>query len=196
MSNSRWLLGLLCVSTAGVGLAPAQELFDAAVVQPATRPTEVVVVAPAKEDVAPLEPVFAANLLVGYLNGVRAEVALWRGDNHAVMGEVFYGFIATRMGGSEGAGIGARTFFRRSSKYSTNSLLLGPGCTIYSQFQNDNLLMIAPSVDISWLHGFVGSSGWETGLNLGVGFGVSGGDRNDSGAKITPLISFYTGLRY
>lgn len=201
MNSSRWLAGTISLVGLAAGFASAQESvptpLGTAGPKAATRPAEVVVVAPTEEDVSQQEPVFAANLLLGYLTGIRAECALWRGDNHAVMGEVFYGLVATRMGGSEGAGIGARTFFRRSSKYSINSLLLGPGCDVFTQFNKGRLVMVAPSVDISWLHGYVGSSGWETGLNLGLGVGVSSRRQdNDRGAQVTPLISFYTGLRY
>jgi hypothetical protein len=161
------------------------------------KPTEVVVVSPHAEGPAPEESIISANLLLGYLTGVRAEVAFLRQENRSYAVEAFYGALLTRMGTSEGAGAGVRAIFRRSSRYSTNSLILGPGIDVLAQFHNNGLVMVAPTMDLSWLHGFDGGAGWETGINVGVGVGVASDKNNDKhDGNVTPLISFYTGLRY
>jgi hypothetical protein len=144
------------------------------------------------------DSIFGANLLLGYLTGARAELTLFNDGNRSYVAEAFYGAVITRMGSSEGAGVGGRVLFLRSSRYNTNALLLGPGLDVFAQFKNDNMVWLAPTVDVSWVHGFVGGAGWETGLNLGIGAAVSSKKNNDDrhAGDVTPLISFYTGLRY
>lgn len=162
-------------------------------------PHEVVVVSPHADGPEPEESVLGANLMLGYLTGIRIEGAVFREDNRAYVLEGFYGGVLTRMGSSEGAGGGARVLFRRSSRYSTNSLILGPGIDIFAQFHNAGLVLVAPTLDLAWLHGFDGGAGWETGLNIGFGIAVASNSsfgRRDHVGEVTPLISFYTGLRY
>jgi hypothetical protein len=203
MPRHGWVALTVCVCWLLRGAVWAQE---AALPLPAdttagkieARPTEVVVVSPHADGPAPEEAIFSANLLLGYETGVRVEAAFSRQENLSFVAEAFYGAILSRMGSSEGAGGGVRAFFRRSSRYSTNSLLLGPGLDVLAQFHNNGLIMVAPTLDLSWLHGFDGGAGWETGMNVGIGVGVASDMNNGDKhvGEVTPLISFYTGLRY
>jgi hypothetical protein len=209
MSRLFWVALLVCVAWLVVGTVFAQEAppgpTGMAIGAAHSTPSEVVVVSPHADTdgPAPEEAVFSANLMLGYLTGVRAEFAFLREENHSYAVEGFYGAVLTRMGVSEGAGGGVRAFFRKTSRYSTNSLLLGPGLDVLAQFNNDRLVIVAPTVDLSWLHGFAGGAGWETGINVGLGIGVAsdrkdrfGFDVENKVGKVTPLISFYTGVRW
>jgi hypothetical protein len=55
-------------------------------------------------------------------------------------------------------------------------------------------------VDLAWRRGFGDRAAAVLGLTAGVGVGLSGGrnnDRDDAVAgRVTPIIGFYTGLRY
>jgi hypothetical protein len=144
------------------------------------------------------EAYFSANLLLGMFTGVRGQAAVYRGDRQSALIELFYGGMITKIGSSETAGIGARYYWRRCGRMnSLNSLLIGPGLAVYSHFKNNSLLVLSPTLDLCWLHGFENGAGWETGLNLGVGFGLMSNEENDKHVGgATPLISIYTGLRY
>jgi hypothetical protein len=76
--------------------------------------------------------------------------------------------------------------------------VLGPGVNVFAQLKDDGVLMLAPSLDLSWLHGFGGGGGWEIGLSAGVGIGLSG-EPNDGDAvrgRVTPILSVFSGFRF
>jgi hypothetical protein len=168
------------------GLAQAQE---------PTPPPETA----APSNVAPPEEAFfSANLLLGMETGIRAELALYREAHHSYVIEGFYGYLLSNLGTAETGGVGGRAIFRRCS--GDNSYLLGPGVDAFAQVKSDGAILVAPNLDIAGLHGHGSGTGWETGLNLGVGIGVAGHKNGNDGrpvsGMVTPLISFYTGLRF
>jgi hypothetical protein len=66
------------------------------------------------------------------------------------------------------------------------------------QTNNEHLILLNPSIELSWLHGFGDRCGWEIGLNAGAGVGVSGNTNSGKSAtgKATSLISVFTGFRF
>jgi hypothetical protein len=143
------------------------------------------------------EAVLAIDLLLGMETGVRSQLALFRGDRRAFVAEAFYGALVHKLGDGEGAGAGGRFLFRRDAPASCNSVILSPGFDVLYQFDRHGLLMLDPSVEMAWLHGFGDRGGWEFGLNAGVGIGVAGRARCRSAAgQVTPLISVYSGFRF
>lgn len=210
MPRLYWVALLVCTTCFAAGSVSAQEVpplpLSMAPVNTHPKPAEVVMVSPHvdAEGAAPEEAIVSANLMLGYQTGIRVEAAFLRQENRSFVAEAYYGLVASRMVSGEGAGGGVRAIFRKTSHYSTNSLLFGPGLDVLAQFKNDGVVMVASTVDLAWLHGFDGGAGWETGINAGIGVGVAGstkhpfgfGDNHDYTGDVTPLISFYTGLRY
>jgi hypothetical protein len=185
------LVGLASDPIAAQELASTPISATAPLANPAAIP-------PAIESPDSGEAIIGAHLWLGMQTGVSAEAALLRGKDRSFVAEAFYGFILTRsMGASEGAGLGGRAYFRKCSRDGSNSLLLGPGLDVFEQFQNHNLVLVAPSMQLSWLHGFESGAGWESGLSIGIGYSISGGGNDDTNVgKVTPLISFFSGLRF
>jgi hypothetical protein len=167
---------------------------------PAVRPVHVESAGPAPIAVeeGAGEAVFSMDLMLGMMSGVRAQLALCRSNCQAWVAEAFYGALLTKLGASEGAGLGARALFRRCSRDGRNSLMLGPGFGLLYQFERgDRVLMAAPTLDLSWLHALGDRGGWELGLNVGVGVGLAGHHNEESAlGKVTPLISVYSGFRF
>jgi hypothetical protein len=124
-------------------------------------------------------------------------VSIFRQGHITYVAEGFYGALLSRFGASEATGGGGRALICRTSRDGNNTLLLGPGVNVFYQFDDDGLVVLVPSVDLSWLHGFGGGGGWEIGLTAGVGVGVAGGTRHhDDVGQVTPLISVYSGIRF
>ncbi len=175
--------------------APAQPVASHGDVE--ARHSEVVTLT----DGPPLEDaLFAANLLLGMETGIRAELALLRGAHHCYVIEGFYGYVLSNLGTAETGGVGGRAVFRRCSSTGENAYLMGPGIDVFAQVKSDGAVFVAPNLDIAWLHGKGSGTAWETGLNLGAGIGVAGHKNGNDGrpvsGMVTPLISFYTGLRF
>jgi hypothetical protein len=148
----------------------------------------------------PEEALFSANLLLGMETGIRGELALFRGARHCYVIEGFYGYVLSNLGTAETGGVGGRAVFRRCSATGENSYLMGAGVDAFAQIKSDGAVLVAPNLDIAWLHDKGSGAGWETGLNLGAGIGVAGHKNGNDGrpvhGMVTPLISFYTGLRF
>ena len=81
-----------------------------------------------------------------------------------------------------------------------DSITFGPGVDVFFNFNEEKATFIAPTVDVAWRHGFGERAALMLGVNAGVGVGLSGRDDNNGygsiSGKVTPLISFFTGLRY
>ena len=76
-------------------------------------------------------------------------------------------------------------------------MLFGPGLNLFYEFRDGGEYLLAPSVDLSWLHSFGCGGGWEIGLNAGLGVSLSNSRCRDVKAgDVTPLISIFTGLRF
>jgi hypothetical protein len=179
---------------------PAPPKLPSAPVPAAEAPA--LVPAPIPSVAAPSEPVntpgwVAADIFLGQQMGLRAQVSVYRHGPVTYVAEGFYGALLTRFGASEAMGGGARALFCRASRDGNNTLLLAPGLNVLYQVNEDGLVLLAPSVELSWLHGFGGGGGWEIGLSAGLGIGVAGGTRHrDDVGQVTPLISLYSGFRF
>ena len=81
-----------------------------------------------------------------------------------------------------------------------DSVTLGPGVDLLFHLNRGKAVVLAPTVDVAWRRNFGERAAFVLGINAGIGIGLSGGrdrDRDDPVAgKVTPLISFYTGLKF
>lgn len=140
---------------------------------------------------------FGMDLLLGYQTGIRPNVALHTNERSAFVLEGYYGGLFTKFGGSEGAGAGVRWV---TSRGGLDAVTIGPGLGVLFNFNDGKATMLAPTVDLAWRHTFGNRAGLVLGINAGFGIGLSGRSGGDDGdnvaGKVTPLISFYSGLRY
>lgn len=140
----------------------------------------------------------SGQILLGQQLGIRGQVRVGQLENWTFVGEGFYGALLTKFGGSEAAGAGGRALLRRTSADGCNALLLGPGVNVLFQLDDGSVPVLAPSVDLSWLHGFGGGGGWEIGINAGLGVSLGDGEHGGDvkAGQVTPIISVFTGLRF
>jgi hypothetical protein len=144
------------------------------------------------------ESLFSLDIMIGQQLGIRSQLAVYRGDRQEVVGELFYGLLLHSLGSSEAIGGGGRYLVRRCSPDSTNAIVLGPGLDVFYQTDNNRLILLNPSVELSWLHGFGDRCGWEFGVNAGAGIAISGrtSHNESSSGNVTSLISLFTGFRF
>lgn len=145
-----------------------------------------------------LLPPFAVELLGGQASGVRGQVPVLPGDQVAVVAEGFYGYLFHDLGSSQALGAGGRVVWQADSVDCLNSFLVGPGVDVYFQLNHDALILLAPSLDVAWMHRLTPGIGLEVGLDAGLGIGMAGRtkDGRDGLGKVTTLISGYVGLRF
>jgi hypothetical protein len=143
-------------------------------------------------------PVFGLDLFLGQFAGLRVDGALYRGPNGSLRAEGYYGALLTKFGSSEAGGAGLRWQTRREGKDGCHAVVFGPGCDVFFHFQEGNLVMVAPSVELAWCRTIGDTAGWVLGINAGLGVAVSGRDTDgdDAAGRVTPLISGFTGFRY
>jgi hypothetical protein len=69
---------------------------------------------------------------------------------------------------------------------------------VFFQLNNNRLVLLAGSVDVSYLQKLNASLEWELGLEAGVAVGVSGHTSSGKSGvgEVIPLISVFTGLRF
>jgi hypothetical protein len=142
-------------------------------------------------------PSFGIDLLLGQMTGIRPSFGLHINENSSLQIEGYYGALFTKFGASEGAGAGVRWV---TSRGGVDSVTIGPGVDVLFNLNKSRAMMLAPTVDLAWHHSFGNRAALVLGINAGVGIGISGrsnGDDDDRvSGKVTPLISFYSGLRY
>ncbi len=186
--------------------APAQEPAPYLTGGPAALPPPPpVVVEPLPAGPAPApgpagggQPLLGMDLMLGMQTGIRPQIGVWHTPDWGLMAEGFYGAMFTKFASTEAAGAGLRMVFRRNPRAGCDTVLLGPGVDMLCQFRDGGLWLLAPTIDVAWRHPIGESSGWEIGLNAGIGIGVSGQERRDDpvSGRVTPLISLYSGLRF
>jgi hypothetical protein len=134
--------------------------------------------------------------MLGQQLGVRGQVALYAGTREAVVAEGFYGGLYTDIGSSQALGAGGRWLLWNN--WGCDGVVFGPGVDVFSGLNHRSLILLTPSVDLAWVFRLAPDLEWETGLDLGLGIGVSGHTDHDHSAvgDFTPLISLYTGLRF
>jgi hypothetical protein len=144
------------------------------------------------------EPLFGVALMLGQETGLRGQVSVTPNMRDALVIEGFIGWLFHDLGDSSALGVGGRYLMRTNWFNCGNSVQFGPGLDVFFQLNNNGLILLAPSIDISWLQKLRGNVEWEVGLDAGFGVGVSGHKSNgSSGAgEVTPLISVFTGLRF
>lgn len=138
------------------------------------------------------------DLLLGQMTGIRPSIALLTRENSSLQVEGYYGALFTKFGASEGAGAGVRWV---TSRGGLDAVTIGPGVDVLFNLNRDKAMMLAPTVDLAWRHSFGNRAALVLGINAGIGVGMSGrsngdDDGNTISGKVTPLISFYSGLRY
>lgn len=147
------------------------------------------------------DSILGLHLMVGQQLGLRGQLAISRNPGFAWVMEGFYGGSFSKLGNSDAVATGVRAQVRRSSNNGDHSLLIAPGANLMYNLRDGKALYLNPSLDLSWVNGFDNwrGSGWEIGVNLGVGVGISGkaGDPNRNAAgEVTPLISLFGGVRF
>ncbi len=144
------------------------------------------------------EPPLALQLMLGQELGVRAQVALFAGVREAVVVEGFYGGLYTDVGSSTALGAGGRWLLWNHFLGPNDAIVFGPGVDVFFGLNHRSLILLTPSVDVGWAFKLAPRLEWETGLDIGLGIGVSGQTDHGHSAvgDITPLISLYTGLRF
>jgi hypothetical protein len=202
------LIALLLTSLLFDGAAPAQEPLPAAPsfstsLQPPVGDCQPLRAVPALPYCQPAptcdrEPLFGVSLMLGQELGMRGQVSVTPNMRDAVVVEGFAGWLFHDLGDSSALGVGGRYLMRSSLLDRGNALQFGPGLDVFFQLNNNRLVLLAPSIDISWLQKLRGNVEWEVGLEAGFGVGVSGHTSNGhSGVgEVTPLISVFTGLRF
>lgn len=141
-------------------------------------------------------PAFGIDLMLGQMTGIRPTFGLHINDNSTLQIEGYYGALFTKFSGSEGAGAGVRWV---TSRGGLDAVTFGPGVDVLFNFNDGKAVMLAPTVDLAWRHTFGNRAALSLGINAGIGVGISGyGNDEDKpvSGKVTPLISFYAGLRY
>ncbi len=182
------------VLVAVVAVAPsAARAQDAAPPAPVGATEVVVVDAPRPEC---REPLLGLDLMVGQMSGIRPSLAVYRNERSALVVEGFYGGLLTKLGQSEGAGVGVRW---NTSRGGRDAVTLGPGVDVLFNFRDGQAVILAPTVDLAWRRDFGERVGWTLGINAGVGVGMSGSRDNNGGdaaGRVTPLIRVCGGLRF
>lgn len=165
---------------------------------PSPQPLFPAATAPEPEPYANSAGILGVQILLGQQTGIRGQVTLARTDCCTFVAEGFYGMLATKFDSSEGAGTGVRALFRRTSHDGNNTILLGPGVNVFFPFDENSPSFIAPSLDISWLHGFGGGGGWEIGISAGLGIALEDevGRGETRAGELTPIISLFSGFRF
>jgi len=142
-------------------------------------------------------PEVGLDLMLGMQTGIRPNVGFALNERSAVVVEGFYGALLTKFGASEGGGAGLRWVTTRGG---SDAVTFGPGVDVLFNFDDGKAAFIAPTIDLAWRHCFGQRAGLVLGVNAGVGVGISGREDDSDGkkvtGKVTPLISFYSGLRY
>jgi hypothetical protein len=149
---------------------------------------------------------FSAQLFLGTESGIRVQFAFERACHRTWLGEVFLGGAGTSYGSSGVIGLGGRVQYALASGAWGDHLLVSPGLDLmflgedgdHGHHPREAVTYLAPTVDISWLHDFDRSFGWELGVHAGIGIGLGGRDEDNepAGGKLTPIISVYTGVRF
>jgi hypothetical protein len=136
--------------------------------------------------------------MLGQELGIRGQVALINGIREAVVAEAFYGGLYTDIGSSQALGAGGRWLLWNSWPGTCDAFVFGPGVDVFFGLNHRSLILLTPSVDLAWAFRLAPRLEWETGLDLGLGVGVSGhtADGHSAVGDFTPLISLYTGLRF
>lgn len=139
------------------------------------------------------------DILLGQQTGIRPTLALYSNERSSIVVEGYYGALFTRFGSSESAGAGGRWLFTRGG---CDSVTFGPGVDVFFNLDRENAIILAPTVDLAWRHGFGERAALKLGINAGFGVGLSGRrdhyrhGSDDVAGQVTPLISFYAGLGY
>ncbi|MBX9626716.1 MAG: hypothetical protein K2X82_23145 [Gemmataceae bacterium] len=140
---------------------------------------------------------FGMDLMLGQQTGIRPNLAVYSTEHSSVVAEGFYGALFTKFGASEAAGAGARWVTTRGGR---DAVTLGPGVDVLFQLNDGGAVLLAPTVDVAWRRSFGDRAAFHLGLSAGVGVGVSGRERRADDdpvtGRVTPLIGFYTGLRF
>jgi hypothetical protein len=144
------------------------------------------------------QPLFGASLMLGQATGVRGQVSVTPNLRDAFVIEGFAGWLFHDLGDSSALGVGGRYLMRTNWLDGNNALQFGPGLDVFFQLNNNGLVLLAPSVDISWLQKLRSGVEWEVGLEAGMGVGVAGHTSSGKSGvgEVTPLISVFTGLRF
>ena len=142
-------------------------------------------------------PLFGLDLMLGQTLGVRPNLTLYSTEHTSLAVEGFYGAMFTKFGASEAAGAGVRWTMSRGGR---DSVTLGPGVDVLFHLNDGKAVVLAPTVDVVWRRTIGERSAFVLGFNAGIGVGLSGyqdRDRDDPvSGKVTPIINFYTGLKF
>jgi hypothetical protein len=143
-------------------------------------------------------PPFAVQLLLGQESGIRGQVSVTPNMRDALVIEGFAGWLFHDAGDSSALGVGTRYLIRTDWLGGGNSLQFGPGADVFFQLNNNRLVLLAGSVDVSYLQKLNANLEWELGLEAGVAVGVSGHTNSGKSGvgEVIPLISVFTGLRF
>lgn len=142
---------------------------------------------------------FALHLLIGQQLGLRGQMRLFGDAERSIVGEAYYGGLFTKIRSDEALGLGARMLLHHRCWSERSHLNLGPGVNCYYQWDGSDQWTLAPSFDVSWHRSLASGAGWESGISVGVGLAVGGKKvigSDDADQTITPIISFFTGLRF
>jgi hypothetical protein len=144
------------------------------------------------------EPLFAVQLMLGQLAGIRGQVAVYSDKRELLVVEGFYGALFTDLGSTDALGAGARYLLTNDWLTSPDSLVFGPGVDVLFELNHRALILLTPSIDLGWMTKLGAGLAFEIGVEGGLGIGVSGHTEHGHSATgdLTPVVSFYTGLRF
>lgn len=141
---------------------------------------------------------FAVDLMLGQELGIRGQVPIYADNLGAFVAEGFYGELFTDVGSSQALGAGGRWLLWCNGLCTGDSLVFGPGVDVFFGLNHRALVLLTPSIDLGWMLRLGPSLGWEIGVDVGLGIGLSGHTDHGHSAvgDFTQLISLYTGLRF
>jgi hypothetical protein len=147
---------------------------------------------------ASTEPLFAVDLMLGQVTGVRGQYAAYRDSREALVVEGFYGVLFHNLGSTQALGAGARYLFFSDWPELFGSVAVGPGADVFFQLNHNALILLTPSIDLAYIHPLGGGLEFEVGVEAGLGIGISGHTKHGHSAvgDLAPLFSVYTGLRF
>lgn len=129
--------------------------------------------------------------MIGTPSALRLQVAGLRPRERSTLAiDFLIGGLVTREDLVSGViGGGPRLVWNLFDDGRANAFQINPGCYFLAAGGHDRGgLLVAPTVDMIWVHDFHPRVGWHLGTEFGAGFDSRGGG--------FPVVSLFTGLRF
>ena len=130
--------------------------------------------------------------MIGLPTGVRIQAAFLPRERLTVACDFLFGALVTRSDWvSSTIGGGPRLIWNAFDDGHANAFQVNPGCYFLTTLDSGPEragFLIAPTVDLIWIHDFHRRVAWHIGSELGIGFDDRGGG--------FPVLALFSGLRF